>query len=204
MSHAVHRPPGRRRPLVIAGVIGALVLAFAAGMLLANTGGGDEASPPASAAATGSQAPSTAPTQPPSPTQSPSQSPPSLGDGRHFVYVTKLHGTPPEATLTFDLAEFLTGEAAAQAAAEHGDESPPPNDYYIVNDNPRLRTMPVAPNVTIRAIDWTNCCELTDVPYTDWAASLTAPTDALYGTGTQYWITVTDGRIVAIEEQYLP
>jgi hypothetical protein len=76
--------------------------------------------------------------------------------------VKKLHGTPPDATLTFDLAEFLTGEAAAQAAAEHGDESPPPNDYYIVNDNPKLRTMPIAPDATIQAIDWTNCCELTD------------------------------------------
>jgi hypothetical protein len=200
MSHAAHRPPGKRRPLTIASVIAALVLAFAGGMLLANTGGGDEASPSAS----DSETPSTAPTRSPSPTQSPSPSPPALTDGRHFVYVTKLHGTPPDATLTFDLAEFLTGEAAAQAAAEHGDESPPPNDYYIVNDNPRLRTMPVTPNVTIQAIDWTNCCELTDVPYTDWAASLTSPTDALYGTETQYWITVSDGRIVAIEEQYLP
>lgn len=189
---------------MIAGVIGALVLAFAAGMLLANPGGGDEASPSASTTATRSNAPSTVPTVSLSPTQSPSPPPPALPDGRHFVYVTKLHGTPPDATLTFDLAEFLTGEAAAQAAAEHGDESPPPNDYYIVNDNPKLRTIPVAPDVTIQTIDWTNCCELTDVPYTDWAGSLTAPTDALYGTGTQYWITVTDGQIVAIEEQYLP
>ena len=189
---------------MIAGVITGLVLAFAGGILLANPGGGDEASPSVSATTTGSGTPSPAPTESASPTESPSPPPPALPDGRHFVYVTRLRGTPPDATLTFDLAEFLTGEAAVQAAAEHGDESPPPNDYYIVNDNPKLRTMPVAPNVTIRAIDWTNCCELTDVPYTDWAASLTAPTDALYGTGTQYWITVTDGRIVAIEEQYLP
>lgn len=189
---------------MIAGVIGAVVLAFVAGTLLANPGGGDEASPTVSATTTGSDAPSTSPTETSSPTQSPSPSPPALPDGRHFVYVKKLHGTPPDATFTFDLAEFLTGEAAAQAAAEHGDESPPPNDYYIVNDNPKLRTMPVAPDVTIQAIDWTNCCELTDVPYTDWASSLTAPTDALLGMATQYWITVTDGWIVAIEEQYLP
>jgi hypothetical protein len=189
---------------LIAGVIAGLVLAFTGGILLANPGGGDEASPSVSATTTSSGAPSTAPTESASPTQSPSPPSPALPDGRHFAYVTRLRGTPPDATLTFDLAEFLTGEAAVQAAAEHGDESPPPNDYYIVNDNPKLRTMPVAPDVTIRTIDWTNCCELTDVPYTDWAASLTAPTDALYGKGTQYWITVTDGQIVEIEEQYLP
>jgi hypothetical protein len=189
---------------MIAGVIGAVALAFVAGMLLTNLGGGNEASPTVSATTTGSGAPSTGPTETPSPTQSPSPPPPALPDGRHFVYVKKLHGTPPEAALTFDLAEFLTGEAAAQAAAEHGDESPPPNDYYIVNDNPKLRTMPVAPDVTIQAIDWTNCCEPTDVPYTDWAASLLHPTDALLGTQVPYWITVTDGMIVSIEEQYLP
>jgi hypothetical protein len=187
---------------MIAGVIGAVVLAFAAGVQLANTGGEDVASPSGSATTTVSGIPSTDPTESTSTSLSPS--PPVLPDGRHFVFVKKLQGTPPTATLTFDLAEFLTGEAAAQAAAEHGDESPPPNDYYIVNDNPKLRTMAVAPNVTIQAIDWTNCCELTDVPYTDWAASLTAPTDALHGAGSQYWITVAGDLIVSIEDQYLP
>ncbi len=189
---------------MIAGVIGAALLALTAGMLLANPGGGGEGSPSAAATSNGSGAPSPAPAETPSPTQTPSPPPPALPDGRHFVYVKKLSGTPPTATMKFDLAEFLTGEEAAQAAAEHGDESPPPNDYYIVNDNPKLRTMPLAPGVTIRAIDWTNCCELTDVPYTDWAASLKTPTDALHGTATQYWIEVADGVIVAIEEQYLP
>jgi len=189
---------------MIAGVIAAVVLAFVAGIQLANTGDEDVASPSGSATTTGSGSSSGDPTESPPPAQSSSPSPPVLPDGRHFVYVKKLHGTPPVATLTFDLAEFLTGEAAAQAAAEHGDESPPPNDYYIVNDNPKLRTMAVAPDVTIQAIDWTNCCELTDVPYTDWAASLLAPTDALHGALSQYWLTVADGEIVAIEEQYLP
>ena len=189
---------------MIAGVIGAVVAAFVAGMLLTNLGGGGEGSPSIVASTTGSSTPSGGPTESPPPTQSPSPSPPALPDGRHFVYVKKLLGTPPDATLTFDLAEFLTGEAAAQAAADHGDESPPPNDYYIVNDNPKLRTMLVAPDVTIQAIDWTNCCELTDVPYTDWAASLTAPTDALHGALSQYWLTLADGSIVTIEEQYLP
>jgi hypothetical protein len=195
---------------MIAGVIAAVVLAFVAGMLLTNLGGGGggEGSPSIVASTTGSGAPSSDPTgstaPSPSPSSSPSPSPSPLPDGRHFVYAKKLHGTPPEATLKFDLAVFLTGEAAAQAAAEHGDESPPPNDYYIVNDNPKLRTMPVAPDVTIQAIDWSNCCEPTSVPYTDWAASLLHPTDALLGTQVPYWITVAGGEIVAIEEQYLP
>ena len=52
--------------------------------------------------------------------------------------------------MTFDLAYFLTGDAANQAAAEHGDETPVPNDYYIVNDNPSLRTHARLPTVSIR------------------------------------------------------
>ena len=47
-------------------------------------------------------------------------------------------------TVTFDLVQWFQGDAAARAAAEDGEESPPPNDYYIRNVNPRLRTLPVA------------------------------------------------------------
>ncbi len=182
---------------MIVGVVLASVLAFAGGVYLAN-GGGDEA---ASSASTPS--PHRSPAGQPTEGAAPSSSP-ALPDGRSFVFVKKLRGTPPDATMTFDLAYFLTGDAANQAAAEHGDETPVPNDYFIVNDNPKLRTLPMSPTVAIEVIDWTNCCEPTSVPYTDWAASLTDPTDALHGTESPYWITVKDGQIVKIEEQYLP
>jgi hypothetical protein len=127
-----------------------------------------------------------------------------LEDGRHFVFVKRLHGTPPNAEMTFDLAYFLTGDAANQAAAANGDETPVPNDYYIVNDNPLLRTMPIAPSVEIDAIDWTHCCDPTSVSYADWAASIEHPTEALHGTESGWWITIVDERIVKIEEQYTP
>jgi hypothetical protein len=64
--------------------------------------------------------------------------------------------------MTFDLAYFLTGDAANQAAAEHGDETPVPNDYYIVNDNPLLRTTPISPSVEIDAIDWSRVDRASD------------------------------------------
>ncbi|MEP6477643.1 MAG: hypothetical protein ABJC60_10255, partial [Actinomycetota bacterium] len=85
--------------------------------------------------------PSFAPNGSPS-TASPRPSPsPEIEDGKHFVFVkTATTGTP--GTLRFDLAYLLTGEEANQAAQENGDEVPVPNDYYIVNDNPKLRTVP--------------------------------------------------------------
>lgn len=36
-----------------------------------------------------------------------------------------------------------------------------PNDYYLVNENPRVRTLPLAPQARIRLIPWPNCCEAT-------------------------------------------
>jgi hypothetical protein len=51
--------------------------------------------------------------------------------------------------LRFDRAILLTGPAADAASAAHGGESPVPNDYYIQNDNPRLRDLPVRDDVTV-------------------------------------------------------
>jgi hypothetical protein len=51
--------------------------------------------------------------------------------------------------LTFDRALFYTGDDANKEAAARGDETPVPNDYYIVNDNPLLRTLPLSLDVVV-------------------------------------------------------
>ena len=66
--------------------------------------------------------------------------------GKRFGYIKKIETKGGKVYVTMDQAEFLTGKAAADAATAHGDESPPPNDYYIVNDNSKLRTYPVSPS----------------------------------------------------------
>jgi hypothetical protein len=70
-----------------------------------------------------------------------------LADGRHPVLIKTVDVQGRR--ITFDLIQFLTGEAAIKAAAEDHQESPPPNDYYIRNVNPRLRTLPVRSGATI-------------------------------------------------------
>ncbi len=197
------------RPLIVAGLVLVGVLAFVGGMLLANAGGGggDRAkvspSPPVrSPSAPASDSPS------PSPTPEPSTGPtatPVLDDGRHFVFVKELPGAPPD-RMTFDLAEFLTGDAAAEAATEHGDESPPPNDYYIVNDNPRLRTLAIAPDAELRILDWADCCSSFVAGDLGLLADALAHGDptGTYRPSSPFWITVSGGVIVTIEEQYLP
>ncbi|RMH86193.1 MAG: hypothetical protein D6683_00900, partial [Actinomyces sp.] len=93
----------------------------------------------------------------------------TLPDGEWFGYVTD---TAPDA-VTFDLACWFTGDAAALAAAEDGEESPPPNDYYIRNRSSRLRTVPVAGALDPRPtrVSWlanTGGPDLVDGTYDEW------------------------------------
>ncbi len=155
-----------------------------------------------------------APTSPtksksPKPSKSPSTSPsPVIAEGRSFVFVRKVKVSGSGSALTFDLAYFLTGDDAVKAAIKDGVIEPGetlPNDYYIVNHNPLLRTMPIAANVDVRVIDWTNCCDLTKGDFDAWVAAIkSGPGDVYHGTASPYWITVSGGEVVKIEEQYLP
>ena len=148
----------------------------------------------------------------PTPDDTPTESPtvaPELEDGRHFGYVRSVDPGAP--ALEFDLAEFYTGDEANEIAAERGDEVPVPNDYYIVNDNPRLRTLALSAGLELELLDWNRCCDETFSPTLQEFADAIAsgqPTEIgdhlMYGALSQYWLTVEDGVITRIEEQYLP
>lgn len=160
---------------------------------------------------TGATAPTgpTGPTAPPS-SESPTPEPSSeLEDGRHFGFIRTVD--PEGSTLVLDLAYFLTGEEANQASEEHGGENPVPNDYYIVNDNPKLRTLALSPDLEIALLDWDHCCDQTFLADLDHFATAIAAGDfttidgrIYYGTLSPYWLTVEDGVVTKIEEQYLP
>jgi hypothetical protein len=104
-------------------------------------------------------------------------------------------------TVTFDLIQWFEGDAAAKAAAEDGQESPPPNDYYTRNVNPRLRTLPVTSGARITLTRQTagqgggNAAEPVPADLATVAAS---------GVGHTFWATVQGGQIQALEEQYVP
>jgi len=202
-GHGAHEPTRRGRSRLALLVVGAIVLlavAFGGGYLLA--GGDDERAPKSPPPALPS--PSIEPTASDvmlTPSASASASPsPVLADGRHFVYARSAKAAP--ASLRFDLAEFLTDEAAQDAAEEHGDEAT--DGYYIVNDNPRLRTLPVAGDVRVRYIPVSACCDLVPGTWDQFveAVNAAAPTDL--DASAPWWITVRDEQIVRIEQQYLP
>lgn len=131
-----------------------------------------------------------------------------------FAYVNAFDGS----TVTADYAIFLTGEEATAAAREDGvigaDETVP-NDYYIRNENPMLRDLPIAEEISIVLqacfIDGP-CVRQTPVTVEQWTGLLAGESvDGLpagwqwYGTGSlPYWLTLRDGTVVHMSEQYLP
>lgn len=127
---------------------------------------------------------------------------------KQFTFVRDVTIKGDKTTVSADYAQFLTGAEAAASAAARGDESPPPNDYYIVNDNKRLRTLPVKSGikVTLTALDdGTSDPEGYKVSLEKWAGYYAAPTaDTGSITGGPYWFTITDGVVTAISEQYTP
>jgi hypothetical protein len=153
--------------------------------------------PGSSAAATGT----------PTPTNSPT---PILPDGKSPVYLTSIDVA--KRTITFDLIEFLTGDAAKKAwqkANPGAGEDGPPNDYFIVNDNPKLRTLPVADPVDFKVVDQTNPTGTANksINFQDATAYFLSikPDQSDHKLfWDPFWITVDHGVVTKIEEQFLP
>jgi hypothetical protein len=148
--------------------------------------------------------PAASPTQSPTPAASP-----LLEDGRHFGYVKTVDIEASPNSLVFDLAQWFTGDEANTAAREDGaigQDETVPNDYYIRNENTLLRTLPFEDDAELAVIDWNNCCELRAGELEPFAAAFEGhqPAGSYRGSFSPYWLTVTGGEVVRIEEQYLP
>ena len=228
------QPPGpppadggstRRSWLIVAAVvavlvIGGAVLAFALSdgdEERAASGPTGETSVTGPTSPTGTTGPSAEPTGPTGETGQDTgnagcagaTAPETLADGTYFGFFESID--VDTGVSKFDLACFYTGEEANQQAAARGDEVPVPNDVYIVNDNPATRDVPVEPSAELLLIDWNACCETSPGPELDAFASALGGQDFVeidgfrYAGGlSPYWITIQDGRIVGIEEQFLP
>jgi len=219
-------PPGAGRGsrTWIVVVVVVVLLALAGAITAMALGGDDEdqaAGPTdaptvtAPASPTGTMGPSSGPTGTTGATGSSNPgcsgtpAPATLADGTYFGFLESID--VGSGVSEFDLACFYTGDEANEQAAARGDEVPVPNDVYIVNDNPSTRDVPVDPSVELLLIDWNACCETSPGAELDAFASALGGQDFVeidgfrYAGGlSPYWITIQDGRIVGIEEQFLP
>ena len=145
-------------------------------------------------------APATPPTSPvvqtPTTTGGPTTTEPVvLADGRHPVLLKAID--PGRGRVTFDLIQYFHGDQATIEAAKDHQESPPPNDSYSRNVNPKLRTLPVRADAAITANQLAGSNE--NVPVS--LAKLASLTQA--GSGV-FWITVRGDQIGQITQQWSP
>jgi hypothetical protein len=170
-----------------------LLLSFALIAPGCGGGGADKAAPEP-------RQPSTqpAPTPGPSPTE-------------RFGYIRSVSTAGPAATLAFDEAEFLTGDAAQKAAEEDGVVAPGetvPNDYYIRNRDQTTQTLRIANDAKITAKRCPLCRHGRDGQLDPFLASFMKRrqtfADPYRGKYSLYWLTIRNGEVAAIDEQYVP
>ena len=184
-------------------------LAILTAVTLAACGGSSETADPQPGAAqpTPAAAPSTAPASKPAtaqPATQPAAAPTTATRRSDFGFIRSWYAKPGAFYLRFDRAILLNGDAADAASAAHGGESPVPNDYYIQNDNPRLRDLAIANQITVVGSQ-----QLTGSPgpkpislkalltFVDKGGPLVAH--------TPFHLTYNDhGLVTRIEEQYRP
>lgn len=122
-----------------------------------------------------------------------------LPDGYWFGFAHEV----TETTVTFDLACMYIGDVAWEKAAEQGEEAP--NDFWISNENPNVREVEVASNITV----WWIPPEITPlvplVYFTEWPLPAGEYSYTMCpGDPCTVWLETTDGVVTEIVEQYLP
>ena len=210
-----HRPAETRdrKKALIVGAIIAAILVFGLGYLL-GTGGDEEAavSPTATTPAPTSETSAPTPTDNPSPTPSAIATPEPAGDtlpdGRYFVRLTDIQGGEEgPLLLQYDLAYFLIGEEANQAADDRGLETPVPNDYFIVNDNPKRRLTPLEGVYSVKYIPegsgLSSPVKAHEAQFLGWMGE-SVQTDFPPKDTSWWWVTIENGSVTKIEQQYLP
>jgi len=211
-----HRPaePRDRKKAMIVGAIVAALLVFGLGYLL-GSGSTDQhaaASPAITTTPPTSESPSPTPSErtSPSPSGIPTAEPAgdTLPDGRYFVQLTDIQGGEEgPLQLQYNLAYFLTGADANQAAADRGLETPVPNDYFIVNDNPKLRLAPLEGVYSVKYLPegsgLSTPVKAHEAQFLGWMGE-SVQTDFPPKDTSWWWITIANGSVTKIEQQYLP
>ena len=134
---------------------------------------------------------------------------PVLADGRSAAYLTGLNTS--KRTTTFDLIDFLTGDKAkAEWKKEHPEQPDgPDNDYLIVNNNKKLRTLPVDPKAKVLVLATLGSTDHKTITFAALPAFLKQRNKGLTVTPPQinvlpFWLTVKHGTVTGFEEQFLP
>lgn len=129
-----------------------------------------------------------------------------LADGRYPAFLTAID--VPGRTVTFDVIQWFSGAAAEEAYhQDHPEmESGPPNGFYIRNQSPRLRTLPVRWRLPVEVIWLAPGAGSEPTTFEALPAYFAgdAVTDDQYVWYDPFWLTVRGDRVESMTEQYLP
>lgn len=128
--------------------------------------------------------------------------------GQYAVALTGLD--VPERSISFDVIQLLDGEAANEAYYRDFPDAPPggvPNDVYSINEGPTVRTASVAADVVVRLVRLREDADadldagtFDELPaYVDYWNP-----DGPRRSANPFWLTIRDGTVTDICEQYVP
>jgi hypothetical protein len=128
-------------------------------------------------------------------------------NGRHIGLIK----TAANGSIDVDVVQFLTGDAAVAAYQQDtGSKEPPDNDYYVRNQNSLIRHLTLADDAVFRV----QALGQDNVNATNPDAGKKVSRDEFVGfwsgshheqaINTLFWITLKDGTVTAVEEQFVP
>jgi hypothetical protein len=202
-------PPRRRRralTLLTAGTLVLLATGIGVSVAIASRPAPTAPAPSATAEEPGTAAPDTQPNpaqqQPAQDQQTPAPAggtatgtPPALADGKHDAFIRKLD--TGGGTVVVDVVQVFKDKAAVDAAIQDGT----PRDaaqylpVYVRNQNPRLRTLPLASNFQADLLGGCEDSTLSRQALLDKLASNAKIAGVYY-----YTLTVKDGAVQRIDE----
>jgi hypothetical protein len=125
---------------------------------------------------------------------------------RQLTYIKGVSGSASKGyMLKLDYLSDLSGTKAGEAYAKaHGDEWPPPNDYYFVNQSTKIRTLAASPTIKITMTSPDGSTKL-KASVAQLRTHLSASGDTTYSGAPFYWVTIVGGSTVTkIVQQWVP
>jgi hypothetical protein len=129
---------------------------------------------------------------------------------RQLTLIKKVGGSKSTGyTFVLDFLSDLSGTAAGKAWAKaHGEEWPPPNDYYFVNQSTKLRTLAVSASVSITLFSPDGATKLhpSVAALKSHLLVLGPDEDATtYSSSPFYWVTIVGGKTATkVVQQWVP
>ena len=209
-NQSMPTPPRRRRralTLLTAGTLVLLATGIGVSVAIAGRPTPTASSPSATAEEPGTATPDTQsnpaqqqPTQnqqtpAPAASDSTTATPSALADGKHDAFIRKLDTRG--GTVVVDVVQVFKDKAAVEAAIQDGR----PRDaaqylpVYVRNQNPRLRTLPLASNLRVHLLGGCEDSTLSKQALLDKLASNAKIAGVYY-----YTLTVKDGAVQRIDE----